>query len=167
MLRLFSVLTDLSGLFGEKSIFEISENKEGMLCCQAPDSSPLTSCSRTNHQHVPHRESNASNTMTEPCLSFIKPLEKSYTAVTHRVTPSLPIMTIAEEVSGGKLRASQPTLIVGLHTCGDLACTALRLFASTVALQGACVVGCCYNHVTEQTEEDSCKWCFEVHCAST
>ena len=167
MLHLFSVLTDLSGLFGEKSMFEISENNEGTLRCQAIESSPLTSCSRTNHQHVPHRESNTSKTMTEPCHSFLKPLEKSYTAVTHRVTPSLPIMTIAEEVSGGELRASQPTLIVGLHTCGDLACTALRLFANTVALRGACVVGCCYNHVTEQKREDRCKWCFEVDCAST
>ena len=167
MLCLFSVLTDLSGLFGEKSMFEISENKEGTLCCQATDSSPLTSCSRTNHQRVPHQETKGSKTTTNSCHSFLKPLEKSYTAVTHRVTPSLPIMTIAEEVSGGKLRASQPTLIVGLHTCGDLACTTLRLFANTVALRGACVVGCCYNHITEQTGEDSCKWCFEVNCAST
>jgi len=47
-------------------------------------------------------------------------------------------------VSGGR------SLLVGLHTCGDLACTMLRVFDSGAEAVGAIVsVGCCYMHVTE------------------
>ena len=40
--------------------------------------------------------------------------------------------------------------LVGLHTCGDLACTILRVFDSAAEAVGAVVcVGCCYMHLTE------------------
>jgi len=39
--------------------------------------------------------------------------------------------------------------LVGLHTCGDLASTCLRLFTSTPNIKGVMNVGCCYHHLTE------------------
>ncbi|XP_032804682.2 putative methyltransferase-like protein 25 [Petromyzon marinus] len=43
-------------------------------------------------------------------------------------------------------------LLVGLHTCGDLAATTLRLFAGRAALRGVCSVGCCYHLLTEPSQ---------------
>eukprot|EP00967_Tisochrysis_lutea_P129421 scaffold222568_cov36-Tisochrysis_lutea.AAC.1 len=40
--------------------------------------------------------------------------------------------------------------LLGLHTCGDLACTLLRIFDSAGDSVGCIVnVGCCYMHITE------------------
>ena len=35
----------------------------------------------------------------------------------------LPLISLAEKVSGGQLKSSNPTMLIGLHTCGDLAST--------------------------------------------
>ena len=40
--------------------------------------------------------------------------------------------------------------IVGLHTCGDLAPTALRIFSSESSVKLICIVGCCYHLVTQE-----------------
>eukprot|EP01103_Thecamoeba_quadrilineata_P013578 TRINITY_DN380_c0_g1_i3.p1 TRINITY_DN380_c0_g1~~TRINITY_DN380_c0_g1_i3.p1 ORF type:complete len:373 (+),score=63.11 TRINITY_DN380_c0_g1_i3:491-1609(+) len=40
-------------------------------------------------------------------------------------------------------------LLIGLHTCGDLASTLLRLFASSPSLTACVDVGCCYNLLTD------------------
>ena len=100
---------------------------------------------------VNHDEGSLSSTTKAPFRPLLRPLEKSYTALTRLVTPDLPLLTLAEEVSRGKLKSSSPTILVGLHTCGDLASTALRLFTATDALRAVCVVGCCYNHITESS----------------
>ncbi|XP_022806355.1 methyltransferase-like protein 25 isoform X2 [Stylophora pistillata] len=42
--------------------------------------------------------------------------------------------------------------IVGLHTCGDLAPTALRIFTSQSSVKLICIVGCCYHLVTQDLE---------------
>ena len=40
--------------------------------------------------------------------------------------------------------------IIGLHTCGDLAPTALKLFTSEPDVKLLCLVGCCYHLLTQQ-----------------
>ena len=40
--------------------------------------------------------------------------------------------------------------IVGLHTCGDLAPTALRIFENEPSVKLICIVGCCYHLVTQE-----------------
>ncbi|KAG7258497.1 hypothetical protein CRUP_016695 [Coryphaenoides rupestris] len=40
--------------------------------------------------------------------------------------------------------------MVGLHTCGDLAPSTLRMFAARRELASVCSVGCCYHLLTEQ-----------------
>ena len=47
----------------------------------------------------------------------------------------------------------QPTIIVGLHTCGDLAATCLKFFLKARQLTALCIVGCCYHHIKEEGEE--------------
>ncbi|KAM7113900.1 putative methyltransferase-like protein 25 isoform 3-T3 [Molossus nigricans] len=44
-------------------------------------------------------------------------------------------------------------LMVGLHTCGDLAPNTLRIFTSNSAIKGVCSVGCCYHLLSEEFEE--------------
>jgi len=60
-------------------------------------------------------------------------------------------------------------MLVGLHTCGDLASTTLRVFHSAEEAVGAVVsVGCCYMHLTEQDFEgnssDGCRPCAPTLC---
>ena len=38
--------------------------------------------------------------------------------------------------------------IVGLHPCGDLAATLLRLYTSQCEIRFICIVGCCYMKLT-------------------
>ncbi|XP_030843845.1 methyltransferase-like protein 25 [Strongylocentrotus purpuratus] len=45
---------------------------------------------------------------------------------------------------------TQPFMMVGLHTCGDLAPSMLRIFQSNPSMHCLCNVGCCYHHVTEE-----------------
>ncbi|XP_076967643.1 putative methyltransferase-like protein 25 [Tamandua tetradactyla] len=43
-------------------------------------------------------------------------------------------------------------LMVGLHTCGDLASNTLRIFTSKSEIKGVCSVGCCYHLLSEEFE---------------
>ena len=44
-------------------------------------------------------------------------------------------------------------MLLGLHTCGDLAASLLKLFVVCGEI-GCCVlVGCCYHKITQEAEE--------------
>ena len=45
-------------------------------------------------------------------------------------------------------------VIVGLHTCGDLGPTLLRLFAEQPFVRGVVSVACCYMHMTEDSDDE-------------
>ncbi|KAJ8928391.1 hypothetical protein NQ314_019056, partial [Rhamnusium bicolor] len=44
--------------------------------------------------------------------------------------------------------------LVGLHTCGNLAASSIRIFNSNEHIKTICNVGCCYHLMTECYEED-------------
>ena len=67
------------------------------------------------------------------------------------------LLLAAEEGSGSAFQRQWPFAVVGLHTCGDLACSALRLFAQVPQVACVCVVGCCYHHITENITEEEGK----------
>ncbi|XP_045409252.1 probable methyltransferase-like protein 25 [Lemur catta] len=46
-------------------------------------------------------------------------------------------------------------LMVGLHTCGDLAPNTLRIFTSKSEIKGVCSVGCCYHLLSEEFENQT------------
>jgi len=46
--------------------------------------------------------------------------------------------------------------IVGLHPCGDLAATLLRLYTSQCETRFICIVGCCYMKLT-------LKYVYQIH----
>ncbi|KAM6096408.1 putative methyltransferase-like protein 25 isoform 1-T1 [Chlamydotis macqueenii] len=43
-------------------------------------------------------------------------------------------------------------MMVGLHTCGDLAANTLRIFTTKPEIKAVCSVGCCYHLLSEQFE---------------
>ncbi|KFZ57621.1 Methyltransferase-like 25, partial [Podiceps cristatus] len=43
-------------------------------------------------------------------------------------------------------------VMVGLHTCGDLAANTLRIFTDKPEIKAVCSVGCCYHLLSEQFE---------------
>ena len=79
----------------------------------------------------------------------------SFTPVTMEMTPSnIPgLLRTAAATSKGTFSPGKPFGIVGLHTCGDLACSALRAFATAPEARAVCVVGCCYHHITEGSSQ--------------
>ncbi|XP_015484359.1 methyltransferase-like protein 25 isoform X5 [Parus major] len=49
-------------------------------------------------------------------------------------------------------------MMVGLHTCGDLAANTLRIFTAKPEIKAVCSVGCCYHLLSEQFEnQEECQ----------
>ncbi|KAG8439526.1 hypothetical protein GDO86_005649 [Hymenochirus boettgeri] len=46
----------------------------------------------------------------------------------------------------------EESVIVGLHTCGDLAPNTLRIFVTKPEIKAVCSVGCCYHLLTEELD---------------
>ena len=68
------------------------------------------------------------------------------------VSSASELLPFVERHSSGHFQLSEPCMVVGLHTCGDLAVTVLRLFCEVASIKTVCVVGCCYNHCTENED---------------
>ena len=67
-------------------------------------------------------------------------------------TPFPPAPPAPSAVAGP---VSQPRFIlVGLHTCGDLAPTLLRVFAESATVVGVVSVGCCFMKLSCDGERD-------------
>ncbi|XP_060101125.1 probable methyltransferase-like protein 25 [Heteronotia binoei] len=45
-------------------------------------------------------------------------------------------------------------IMVGLHTCGDLAPSTLRIFTAQPEIKAVCSVGCCYHLLSEELENE-------------
>ena len=64
--------------------------------------------------------------------------------------------TVCKTVTGDNIHqiADQPCILIGLHTCGDLASNSLKLFMNNDNIKGIINVGCCYHHLTEYVNND-------------
>uniref|UniRef100_H3D0C6 Methyltransferase like 25 n=1 Tax=Tetraodon nigroviridis TaxID=99883 RepID=H3D0C6_TETNG len=56
----------------------------------------------------------------------------------------------AETELGELIQELEKAVMVGLHTCGDLAPSTLRMFVAKAELAAVCSVGCCYHLLSEQ-----------------
>ena len=54
---------------------------------------------------------------------------------------------------GGGPNEDNGLFLVGLHTCGNLASTALRIFSMEPRVKLLCIVGCCYHTITQEFGE--------------
>ena len=125
---------------------EKNDNKNvGKTKILSTDSSKLTpthKCPITSH---PHSQRNSK--------SFLS-TSASFTPITFRlchqeVEGDTPLLERVNLETRGGFRLAEGSCLVGLHTCGDLGSVALRLFLRQPVLRAACVVGCCYHHMTE------------------
>ena len=76
------------------------------------------------------------------CNGFFKP-------ITHHIGQSDRITDVLKDDGCHGDDHSHPSILIGLHTCGDLAGTGLRQFIDNDTLRAVCIVGCCYHHITE------------------
>uniref|UniRef100_A0A8C8TIA0 Methyltransferase like 25 n=1 Tax=Peromyscus maniculatus bairdii TaxID=230844 RepID=A0A8C8TIA0_PERMB len=75
-----------------------------------------------------------------------KPSDSSiYSPLTSFITADSELHDIVKDL--------EDCLVVGLHTCGDLAPNTLRIFASKSEVKGVCSVGCCYHLLSEEFED--------------
>ncbi|XP_017350297.1 methyltransferase-like protein 25 [Ictalurus punctatus] len=70
-----------------------------------------------------------------------------YSPLTSYVTAETELRTLIREL--------EDAVMVGLHTCGDLAPSTLRMFEAKQELQAVCSVGCCYHLLSEEFDEDA------------
>ncbi|KAL5467219.1 hypothetical protein EMCRGX_G031419 [Ephydatia muelleri] len=64
------------------------------------------------------------------------------------IDPNISPEELLGHVTSDQPEPTRKYLLVGLHTCGDLAPTILRLFAKSDSVVGVVSVGCCYMKVT-------------------
>ena len=65
-----------------------------------------------------------------------------------QIDPNISPEELLGHVTSDQPEPTRKYLLVGLHTCGDLAPTILRLFAKSDSVVGVVSVGCCYMKVT-------------------
>ncbi|XP_047245695.1 methyltransferase-like protein 25 isoform X1 [Girardinichthys multiradiatus] len=58
----------------------------------------------------------------------------------------------------------EEAVVVGLHTCGDLAASTLRMFAAKPELSAVCGVGCCYHLLSEEFNLDGLEKPLQTVC---
>ncbi|XP_007901972.2 methyltransferase-like protein 25 isoform X1 [Callorhinchus milii] len=68
-----------------------------------------------------------------------------YSPLTQHVTATTDLSDIITDI--------EDSMMVGLHTCGDLASNTLRIFIAKPELKAVCSVGCCYHLLSEEYEE--------------
>ncbi|XP_061495631.1 probable methyltransferase-like protein 25 [Rhineura floridana] len=67
-----------------------------------------------------------------------------YSPLTSYITAETELRDIVEDL--------EDCVMVGLHTCGDLAPSTLRLFTAKPEIKAVCSVGCCYHLLSEEHE---------------
>uniref|UniRef100_A0A8B9FAS0 Methyltransferase like 25 n=1 Tax=Amazona collaria TaxID=241587 RepID=A0A8B9FAS0_9PSIT len=67
-----------------------------------------------------------------------------YFPLTSRITAETELSDIITDL--------EDCMMVGLHTCGDLAANTLRIFTAKPEIKAVCSVGCCYHLLSEQFE---------------
>ncbi|XP_035317011.1 LOW QUALITY PROTEIN: methyltransferase-like protein 25 isoform X1 [Cricetulus griseus] len=85
-----------------------------------------------------------------------KPSDSSiYSPLTSFITADSELHDIIQDLELSLLLNPLDCLMVGLHTCGDLAPNTLRIFASKSEVKGVCSVGCCYHLLSEEFENQT------------
>uniref|UniRef100_A0A803J6E0 Methyltransferase-like 25 n=1 Tax=Xenopus tropicalis TaxID=8364 RepID=A0A803J6E0_XENTR len=67
-----------------------------------------------------------------------------YLPLTCKITVETELSEIIEDL--------EESIMVGLHTCGDLAPNTLRIFTAKPEIKAVCSVGCCYHLLSEEFE---------------
>ncbi|XP_053440834.1 probable methyltransferase-like protein 25 isoform X5 [Nycticebus coucang] len=119
---------------------------------------PVNAIESTSLLQMPNREISETNKERRTMTS--KSSESNiYSPLTSFITADSELHDIIKDL--------EDCLMVGLHTCGDLAPNTLRIFTSKSEIKGVCSVGCCYHLLSEEyeTQTKECtqeKWGFPM-----
>ncbi|XP_016406645.1 putative methyltransferase-like protein 25 [Sinocyclocheilus rhinocerous] len=69
-----------------------------------------------------------------------------FSPLTSYITAETELKTLITEL--------EDAVLVGLHTCGDLAPSTLQMFKAKQELRAVCSVGCCYHLLSEEFDQD-------------
>lgn len=75
----------------------------------------------------------------------------NYKTITHFITSQTNFLDLFREHFDIEENTNFPGIcLTGLHTCGDLGPSCLRIFNSSEHIQSVCNIGCCYNMLNEK-----------------
>lgn len=77
---------------------------------------------------------------------------KNYKAITHYITAQTDFIKLLNDnfPTDDTVTSNIAICLSGLHTCGNLAPSCLRIFQQCQQIQAVCNIGCCYNNLDEQ-----------------
>lgn len=105
---------------------------------------PINAIEPTSSSQMPKRKMSEANKERRKTTS--KSTESNiYSPLTSFITADSELHDIIKDL--------EDCLMVGLHTCGDLAPNTLRIFTSKSEIKGVCSVGCCYHLLSEEFED--------------
>lgn len=81
----------------------------------------------------------------EPTVS-----NENYKNVTHFITPQTDFIELFRKQFNSSAAEVPGLCLSGLHTCGNLAPSCLRIFSENKQIIGVCNIGCCYHLLNEQ-----------------
>ncbi|XP_058424694.1 probable methyltransferase-like protein 25 [Diceros bicornis minor] len=137
----------ISNIRKQMENLQVYSHREENLCFDNAfsliDLLPINAIEPTSSSQIPKRK------MSEAKRERRKTTSKSkesniYLPLTSFITADSELNDIIKDL--------EDCLMVGLHTCGDLAPNTLRIFTSKSEIKGVCSVGCCYHLLSEEFE---------------
>ncbi|KFU98332.1 Methyltransferase-like 25, partial [Tauraco erythrolophus] len=123
---------------------KLSEEALAVLNVLPADAVELFSSSRCNNGEL-CKEEKAQRKMASLKAQASKSSESNlYLPLTCCITAETELSDIITDL--------EDCMMVGLHTCGDLAANTLRIFTAKPEIKAVCSVGCCYHLLSEQFE---------------
>ncbi|XP_055214804.1 probable methyltransferase-like protein 25 isoform X3 [Gorilla gorilla gorilla] len=104
---------------------------------------PINAVEPASSQQIPNRETSEANKERRK-MTWKSSESNIYSPLTSFITADSELHDIIKDL--------EDCLMVGLHTCGDLAPNTLRIFTSNSEIKGVCSVGCCYHLLSEEFE---------------
>lgn len=119
-------------------------------------------CSRTSSASARYKlllkpsknEREARKNLCENDLRQLSLDENNYRNTTHYITPQTDFFELYSENFMKPKEDIPGFCLTGLHTCGDLASTCLRVFQESDQISAICNIGCCY-HLNSQRFDDT------------
>ncbi|NXV83982.1 MET25 protein, partial [Atlantisia rogersi] len=123
---------------------ELSEEALAILNALPADAVEVSSSSHGNCGELCEEEK-AQRKMASLKIKASKSSESNlYSPLTSCITSETELSDIITDL--------EDCVMVGLHTCGDLAANTLRIFTAKPEIKAVCSVGCCYHLLSEQFE---------------
>ncbi|XP_037044557.1 methyltransferase-like protein 25 [Bradysia coprophila] len=118
-------------------------------------------CSRTSGASIRYtklveqlRKIRRKNQSTNEAQLGLSSIETNYRNVTHYITPQTDFLDLLSKEFNVPKKDIRGLCLTGLHTCGDLASTCLKIFCESNQISAICNIGCCY-HLTTQRFNDT------------